>query len=442
MGSTAFVADSTDRAAPVEFRYDPSSCTLAGSAVVYGDESPGHRERFEVGAFVSGLPTAALNLQHDPQRRIAEQPDALTLTDTPLALSLRAVLRADSAEARLVQRRALRGLSVEFRAIEDETVNGVRVVKKAHLVGVGLVDRPSYPRSTVEIRAAMKDAWLSSRIRTKMPMECICQGPTCKQVVFIPGAFDGVEKAPRHSGGRWWRIQQRSRLDSAWDAANRQHREGLAGRLDQFADGHSPEDHRIGGGRRHFRTATDRHRSIRIHRRRWHPNVYRSRGAGVAGETGYQRGGPYGGEDTGCARTSPPEDVAMSDNSIALPYVPSVTKQAEPEPTPTPTPPGVTITSAELATETAITEDRAERLLAVATLIVTKYAPDAPGELLNEAVIRLVGYFGDAGYGAVRSSALGPQSAEYVVNHATAFRNSGAGMLLTRYVLRRAGRIG
>ena len=102
----------------------------------------------------------------------------------------------------------------------------------------------------------------------------------------------------------------------------------------------------------------------------------------------------------------------------------------------------VTITAAELATETAISVERAARLLTVATAIVVEYAPAAPDELANEAVIRLVGYFGDAGYGAVRSANLGPQAAEYVVNHSTAFRNSGAGMLLTRYKVRRGGIIG
>ena len=130
--------------------------------------------------------------------------------------------------------------------------------------------------------------------------------------------------------------------------------------------------------------------------------------------------------------------------STALPYVPSVGKADD-----TPVVPvvpsvvnGVTITAAELAEETGIAEDRATRLLLVAAQMCVDYAADAPTPLLNEAVLRLVAYLGDAAPGTVRSSSLGPQSVDLTVNHASAFRNSGAAMLLTRYVERRAGTFG
>ena len=113
----------------------------------------------------------------------------------PTELRVQADLREGSAELNLVRRKTLTGLSVEFRALtERRDPSGLRIVERAELPAIGLVDRGSY-RTDIEVRAAMKDAWLSSRIRTKMPMECICSGPECKQVVFIPGAFDGVEKA-------------------------------------------------------------------------------------------------------------------------------------------------------------------------------------------------------------------------------------------------------
>ena len=86
-----------ERRAAVEFRFDGR--TLTGPAVEYGAVAVGDKgpERFEPRAFVSGLDTAALNLQHDRERVLAEQPEALTLTDTALALDLRASLRPDSA---------------------------------------------------------------------------------------------------------------------------------------------------------------------------------------------------------------------------------------------------------------------------------------------------------------------------------------------------------
>ena len=101
----------------------------------------------------------------------------------------------------------------------------------------------------------------------------------------------------------------------------------------------------------------------------------------------------------------------------------------------------VTITAAELATATGADADTAERLLPVARRVVLDYAPAAPTELLNEAVVRFAGYLaGD--FGAVRSEGIGELSVEYAMNHAAAFRNCGAAGLLTRYKVRRGGSIG
>ena len=45
-----------------------------------------------------------------------------------------------------------RGLSVEFRAVEERMVAGVREVRRATLAAAALVDSPSYPASGVEVR--------------------------------------------------------------------------------------------------------------------------------------------------------------------------------------------------------------------------------------------------------------------------------------------------
>ena len=112
-----------------------------------------------------------------------------------------------------------------------------------------------------------------------------------------------------------------------------------------------------------------------------------------------------------------------------------------PDSCPEPTPTGVTLTAQALATETGAELDQAERILAVATATVIEYAPHAPTVLLNEAVIRLGGYLLQSDFGTVREESIGQLSRSFVVNHAMAFRNSGAQALITRYKVRRAGRV-
>ena len=101
----------------------------------------------------------------------------------------------------------------------------------------------------------------------------------------------------------------------------------------------------------------------------------------------------------------------------------------------------VTLTAQQLADEVGGTLERATRVLPVAAQLVIDFAPLAPGEVLNEAVIRLGGWLLQSDYGGVRSESLGPQSVDYTTNHAAAFRTSGAAALLTRYKRRRAGAI-
>lgn len=127
--------------------------------------------------------------------------------------------------------------------------------------------------------------------------------------------------------------------------------------------------------------------------------------------------------------------------TTALPYprLPNTAK-ASPEP-PDPATTGVTLTAQQLADETGAELSRATRVLAVAARLVGDYAPQAPAEVANEAVVRFGGYLLASDYGTVRSEGLGPQSVEYQMNHAPAFRNSGAMALLTRYKRRRAGAI-
>lgn len=177
-----------ERTAPLEVRLEGR--TLRGVALRYGEPARDRREMFQPGAF-QPLGVVALNLQHDPFREIASTDGgSLRVEDTPTELRIEADLREGSAELSLVRRRALRGLSVEFRAKAEHHDNGFRVIEKAALPGIGLVDSGSY-RSEIEVRQ-LNAAAIVGVIPTARDMECTCQGPECDAVRFLPGAFDDL----------------------------------------------------------------------------------------------------------------------------------------------------------------------------------------------------------------------------------------------------------
>lgn len=182
---------STERTGVVECRLEGR--TLQGVALRYGERARDRAEQFRSGAFQPIPDRVSMNLQHDRSglREIASTDGgSLRIDDRPEALRIEADLREGSAELSLVRRRALRGLSVEFRPLtEHRNASGVRVIERAELAGIGLVDSGSY-RTDIELRAAFDDAWLTADIRFESEMDCRCQGPTCTKVRFEPGAFD------------------------------------------------------------------------------------------------------------------------------------------------------------------------------------------------------------------------------------------------------------
>ena len=100
-----------------------------------------------------------------------------------------------------------------------------------------------------------------------------------------------------------------------------------------------------------------------------------------------------------------------------------------------------------LKSATSISDDDiANRLGAVAAAMVENYAPGAPQALKDETVIRFAGYLHAAGrhggFGALPESKIGPLDESFTVTHQNAWRNCGAGMLLSRWRVRRAGQIG
>ena len=164
----------------VEFRVQGR--TLSGVALRYGDISPDFRERFEPGAF-GELRSIALNLQHD--RGMVITPDAM-LTDGPRELRVRADLPEGSAALKLVRRGALSGFSVEFHAVAERREGGLRVIKRAELTGLALVDRGAYPASKAEVRAKSGRVLRGSiPYDTELACECIAQGGSGAECISL-----------------------------------------------------------------------------------------------------------------------------------------------------------------------------------------------------------------------------------------------------------------
>ncbi len=172
--------------------------TLHGTVIRYGDVSLEHRERFEPGVF-HPFPPVPLNLQHDPDSIVAPA-GSYQLHDSAESLGLRGELPAGSAALSLVRRGALNGFSVEFRARQERRDEaGLRVIEKAELVAIGLVDVPSYPGSTAEVRRRGDRGGRLGTYRGSIPtnrqMECRCGPGDCLEALFEEGAFGDATSA-------------------------------------------------------------------------------------------------------------------------------------------------------------------------------------------------------------------------------------------------------
>ncbi len=148
------------RLAQIEVRAEGRK--LTGTVMHFGDVSPSHRERFEPGS-LRMADVVHLDLYHDPERAVAWLPDGgLELREENDVLMLAAELPPIPAANRALEEirtGKTNGLSVEFRAMKETRVNGIRVIHEATLSGVGIVEHPSYAASKVEARRAGKLRW-------------------------------------------------------------------------------------------------------------------------------------------------------------------------------------------------------------------------------------------------------------------------------------------
>jgi len=153
-------------AGPVERRYcevrlEPGegSRVLSGTVLRYGDVAPSIGGVFSESVKRGGMKfgDVTLNVQHDRGRLVSRTGAGMELSDTTTALTMRAELpptrvAEDALEA--VRAGLLRGLSVEMQVDRDEWTQQqgslpLRIIHRARLVGLALVDTPAYPASTL-----------------------------------------------------------------------------------------------------------------------------------------------------------------------------------------------------------------------------------------------------------------------------------------------------
>ena len=146
-----------------EIRAEATGRTITGVVMPYGKVSPSHREQFEPGSL---RPTerGLVHVEHDRSRPISAWPGGVELRDTDAGLEV--TINVDDNEVgnkALAEVRAgkLQSLSVEFNRAKSTLINGIRTISDARLFGVGLVARPSYSGTGVQVRNKKRGAWIT-----------------------------------------------------------------------------------------------------------------------------------------------------------------------------------------------------------------------------------------------------------------------------------------
>ena len=175
----------------VEFR--ATGRRLQGVALPYSpSKSESHNEMFMPGA-IELADTVPLNIRHNELIAVAYHPGGgLVITDDAKHLSIDAELLplpASDLALREVRAGNLRGMSIEFKSLKEHfSPEGVRVVEKARLFGLGIVADPSY-ETTIEARRRKSAGTARVRPMPSAIRACSCVGPSCDSVKFTADAF-------------------------------------------------------------------------------------------------------------------------------------------------------------------------------------------------------------------------------------------------------------
>ena len=123
---------------------------IVGTLMDYGTEALDRREVFEVSSLKWDGPLI-LNRQHERKNPILKF--LPVEASGRVAIDVEVPSTAAGSDAISELRAGLfSGLSIEFKAIKEHIVGGVKRISEAILTGAALVDSPSYSRSVVEAR--------------------------------------------------------------------------------------------------------------------------------------------------------------------------------------------------------------------------------------------------------------------------------------------------
>ena len=142
----------------VEIRQESDGNAVEGVAMRYGAigrGGGGMMERFEPRA-IQVSDNAILTLQHDRKQPVARSGAGLEFDHDDERLAFRAAYPDTEYGRRareLVGAGILRGVSIEFAPLSERMESGIRVIERAAMPRLSLVDVPAYPSSVIEARA-------------------------------------------------------------------------------------------------------------------------------------------------------------------------------------------------------------------------------------------------------------------------------------------------
>ena len=145
----------------IELREDDSRLSpgrIVGQLLRYNERARDRAELFETGALSWPTDGIVLNRQHERGSPILRFEPIIDGSEIRINESLPDT-KAGRDAATEIRSGLMRGLSIEFKAIRERMVSGVRRISKALLTGAGLVDSPSY-RTAVELRSKRRRVWL------------------------------------------------------------------------------------------------------------------------------------------------------------------------------------------------------------------------------------------------------------------------------------------